>query len=393
MTKGLSALAVSRPILTAVANLLIVIAGVAALRAVEVRELPDVDRPVVTVRASLPGAAPETMDAEVTSVLEAAMARVNGVSSIRASSEEGVMRARAEFRPDIDLDVAAHDVREAVAAVERNLPDDVEGLAVVKADADSSSVMRLALISERLPQEALTRLADQEVSTELSSVPGVASVALFGDEEETLRIVVDPIRLASFGLVVDDVADRLRSANLDVPAGSFKSDDHLLLVRADAAIWRPAEIEALRLRPTVRLADVGQAFYGPADPVTQTLLNGRQVVGLGVIRRAQSNMIAISDGVRAAVDRLNARLQNAEVVIITDDARFIRESVREVVTTLALAVGVVIAVIYLFLGSWRATLVPAVAIPVSVFGALAAIYCQLASTNTCNALLARQRHH
>ena len=374
MTGGLPALAVSRPILIAVVNLLIVIAGLAAALAVEVRELPNVDRAVVTVRAQLPGAAPETMDAEVTSVIEGAMARVNGVMRINAASEEGTMRARATFRPGVDLDVAANDVREAVAGVARDLPDGVEQLTVVKADADSSPVLRLALASDRLPREALTRLAEEDVAVALSAVPGVAAVELFGDEGEVLRIVIDPLRLASFDLVIDDVAAVLAQASLDIPAGSFKSDDHMLLVRADASVWRPAEIEALRLRPDLPLGDVAQAFYGPADPTTRTLLNGRQIVGLAVIKRAQSNTIAISDGVGRAVARINARLRDADLAIVSDDARFIRGAVAEVVTSLLIAAGVVVLVVYAFLGSLRATLLPAVAMPVAIIGALAAIH-------------------
>ncbi|MEC8165498.1 MAG: efflux RND transporter permease subunit, partial [Pseudomonadota bacterium] len=185
----LPSLSVRRPVLVVVINLLIVIAGLAAVLGLEVRELPDVDRPIVMVRAFFDGASPETMDAEVTSVIEGAVARVSGVKTINAASEENNARIRGEFAPNVDLDVAASDVREAVAAIERDLPEGVEDVTIVKADADRLPVMRLALISEKLSQESLTRLAEEDLRAELTSIPGVATVELFGDQEQVLRVV------------------------------------------------------------------------------------------------------------------------------------------------------------------------------------------------------------
>jgi hydrophobe/amphiphile efflux-1 (HAE1) family protein len=370
----LPSLSVRRPTLIVVVNLLIVIAGLGALFGIEVRELPDVDRPVVTVRAFFDGASPETLDAEVTSVIEGAVARVSGIRTINSASEENNMRVRAEFLTHIDLDVAANDVREAVAAIERQLPEGIEDITIVKADADAAPIIRLALVSNRLSQEALTRLAEDDVGAELSAIPGVATVELFGDQEQVLRIVVEPMRLASYGLSIDDVAEVLRSTSLDVPAGSFKSADQLLLVRADASVWQPADVEALALRDEIRLGDVAQAFYGPAEAESYSLLNGRKVVGLGVVRRAKSNTIEISDAVDKTIERLNRRLDDVEVVKISDDAQFIRGSVREVVISLALAVSVVVAVIFFFMGAVRPTLIPAAAIPIALIGTVAAIW-------------------
>ncbi|MBT5665726.1 MAG: efflux RND transporter permease subunit [Rhodospirillaceae bacterium] len=370
----LPSLAVRRPTLIVVLNLLIVIAGLAALLGVEVRELPDVDRPVVVVRAFFDGASPETMDAEVTSVVESAVARVSGVKSIKSASEENNMRVRAEFGPDVNLDLAANDVREAVARIERTLPEGVDAVTVVKSDHDAYPIIRLALVSEALSQDAITRLAENEVVTELSAIPGVASVDLFGDQEQVLRIVIDPMRLARYGLTIDDVATVIRGVSLDIPAGSFKSDDHMLLVRADASVWRPEEIESLAIRGDTRLRDVAQAFYGPADALSHSLLNGRRVIGIGIVRKAQSNTIEISNAVDKAITHIQRRLDNVEIVKISDDARFIRSSVREVVTSLSITVGVVVLVIFVFMGSLRATLLPAVAIPVALIGTVAAIY-------------------
>ena len=370
----LPSLSVRRPVLVVVINLLIVIAGLAAVLGVEVRELPDVDRPVVIVRAFFDGASPETMDAEVTSVIEGAVARVSGVKTINAASEENNARIRGEFAPNVDLDVAASDVREAVAAIERDLPEGVEDVTIVKADADRLPVMRLALVSEKLSQESLTRLAEEDVSPELTSIPGVATVELFGDQEQVLRVVVDPIRLARYGLSIDEVANVLSSTSLDVPAGSFKSKDQLLMVRADASVWRPEAVERLAIRDNIKLGDVGQAFYGPAEAESYSLLNGRKVVGIGIVRRAQSNTIAISDAVQEAVERLNWRMKDAELIVISDDAQFIRSSVREVVISLSIAVLVVIGIIFVFMGALRSTLIPAIAIPIALSGTIAAIW-------------------
>ncbi len=371
---NLPGLAVQRPTLVIVVNFLIVVCGLAALFGIEIRELPDVDRPVVTVRAFFDGASPETMDAEVTSVIEGAVARVSGVKSIKSASEEDNARIRAEFLLNVDLDVAANDVREAVAAIARQLPEGVEDVTVVKADNDAWPIIRLALVNDNLTQAALTRLAEDDVSPELTAIPGIAMVDLFGDREQVLRVVVDPMQLARYGLSIDDIAEVLADTDMDVPAGSFKSADQLLLVRADASVWRPRDVEMLELRPNIRLGDVAQAIYGPAEPLSKSLLNGRGVVGFGLIRRAQSNTMAISNAVDKTIERLNRRLQGAHIKKISDDARFIRGAVREVIISLVFAIGVVILVIYAFMGALRPTLIPVMAIPIALVGTIAAIW-------------------
>jgi hydrophobe/amphiphile efflux-1 (HAE1) family protein len=370
----LPSLAVRRPTLIVVINLLIIVAGLSALLGVEVRELPDVDRPWVSVRAFFEGASPETMDAEVTSVLEGAVARVAGVRTISSASEEDNARIWAQFAPNVNIDVAANDVREAVAGVARRLPKGVEDIVVVKADTNARPIIRLALRSDRLSQEALTHLAEEDVKPELTAIRGVALVNLFGARAKVLRVVVDPMRLASYHLSIDDVARVLRSTDMDVPAGSFKSDDQMLLVRADASLWRPEDVERLAINENVRLGDVARAIYGPAEALSHTLLNGSKVIGLSLVRKAKSNTIAISDGVDRAIARLNRRLKGAEVIKISDDARFIRGSIREVIYSLGITTLVVIAVIYTFMNAVRPTLIPALAIPISLAGTLAAIW-------------------
>ncbi|WP_417439251.1 efflux RND transporter permease subunit [Idiomarina sp.] len=370
----LPSVSIRRPVLIVVLNVLIAIAGLAALMGVEVRELPDVDRPVVGVSATLPGGAPETVDAEVTSILEGAAARVSGVESIQSSSEENSARISIEFRPGVDLDVVAAEVREAVNQVRRELPDDVEQINVQKADSDARSVLDIAVSSDTLTQEELTRRLETDLSPAFLAINGVADVRLNGDRERVLRVDLDPLKLVSFGLSVTDVADALRLAPFDVPAGSLRSTDQRLIIRADATAITEEQVENIIVRDDTRIGDVAQAYFAPADAGSFVRLDGKPVVGLGVIRQAGSNTIEISDQALAVLDRLRERFPDMEMRITNDDAQFIRTSVAEVVTTLAITIVLVVATLWVFIGSFRATIIPAFSIPVALFGAIAAIW-------------------
>jgi len=370
----LPSVSIRRPVLIVVLNVLIAIAGIAALMGVEVRELPDVDRPVVGVSATLPGGAPETVDAEVTSILEGAAARVSGVESIRSSSEENSARISIEFRPGVDLDVVAAEVREAVNQIRRELPDDVEQINVRKADNDARSVLDIAVSSDSLTLEELTRRLETDLSPEFLAINGVADVRLNGDRERVLRVDLDPLKLVSFGLSVTDVADALRQAPFDVPAGSLRSTDQRLIIRADATAITEEQVENIIVRDDTRVGDVAQAYFAPADANSFVRLDGKPVVGLGVIRQAGSNTIEISDKALAVLERLRERFPDMEMSITNDDAQFIRKSVAEVVTTLAITIALVVATLWVFIGSFRATIIPAFSIPVALFGAVAAIW-------------------
>ncbi|EED36521.1 RND family efflux transporter [Luminiphilus syltensis NOR5-1B] len=368
---GLPELGVRRPWLTAVMNLLIAVAGIAALLAIEVRELPDVDRPIVNVRTTLPGASPETMDAEVTRILEGAVARVSGATEISSSSEENNSRVRVEFGPGSDVDRAAADVREAVSRVAQDLPENVEQISVFKADEDAEEIVRIAIRSDIYGEEKLARIVDKDIVPAFISLPGVADVPTFGARDRILRIILDPLRMTSYGLTVADLAEVLRRAPLDVPAGSFRSGDQQLLVRANAKVTSEEDIAALQIRDEVRVGDIARVAFTPADPENIVRFNGERVVGIGVVRQAGSNTIEISDGVNRAIAALNQRLEGVELIKISDDALFIRGAVAEVIKTLAVSILVVIATIRLFTGSMLLTLIPALAIPVSLLGTLA----------------------
>ncbi|MFD2631993.1 efflux RND transporter permease subunit [Idiomarina piscisalsi] len=380
-TNDLPSVSIRRPVLIVVLNILIAIAGIAALMGVEVRELPDVDRPVVGVSASLPGGAPETVDAEVTSILEGAAARVSGVRNINSQSEENSARISIEFNPGVDLDVVAAEVREAVNQVRRELPDDVEQVNVRKADNDARSVLDIAVSSETLTLEQLTRRLETDLSPEFLAINGVADVRLNGDRERVMRVDLNPLKLVSFGISVTDVADALRQAPFDVPAGSLKSTDQRLIIRADATAINEEQVENIIIQDDIRVGDVAQAYFAPSDASSFVRLDGKPVVGLGVIRQAGSNTIEISDRAIQVLERLRDRFPDMEMTITNDDAQFIRKSVAEVVTTLAITIALVIGTLWVFIGSFRATIIPALSIPVALFGAVAAIWLMGFSVN------------
>jgi hydrophobe/amphiphile efflux-1 (HAE1) family protein len=370
----LPSLSIRRPVLIVVLNLLIIIAGLAAFNTIEVRELPDVDRPIVSVTAAFPGGSPETVDTEVTSKLEGAVARVSGVKSINASSEEDSSRVRVEFRPGINLDDAANEIREAVSRIARELPDSVERLAIIKADNDAQSVVSLAVSSKTLDLESLTERVETDLAPLFLSIPGVADVRLNGDRERVLRVLLDPLRLTSFNLSVTEVAAALRQAPFDVPAGSMKSSDQQLIVRADATSVNVEQVSDIIISGDTRIGDVATVYFGPADAKNLVRLDGKTVIGLGIIRQARANTIDISDEVLALVKQIESRFPQLQIQVTSDDAEFIRGSVQEVITSLLLTIILVVMTLWVFIGSGRSTIVPALSIPISLMGALAAIW-------------------
>ncbi len=370
----ISSLGVRRPVLAIVLNLLIIVAGAAALMGVEVRELPNVDRPIITVRANFPGASPETVDTQVTSVIEGAVARVPGIVSLSSNSDYGGSRVTIEFDPSVDLNVAAADVRDAVSAAARGLPDDMEAPTVVKADADSSAIIRLSVTSERLGPAALTDIVENDIADAIAAVPGVADVQIYGEAEQAVRVVLDPFALASRGLSLADLTDALSDAAIDVPAGTLETADQELIVRADATVTSEAEVEAIAIDRRTRVGDVARVFFAPRDRSSSVRLDGQAVMGLAIVRQPQSNTIAISDGVDRVIERLAVTVPDVQVNKSSDDAVFIEGSITEVAKTLGISVLIVTLVIFMFVGSVRATLIPVVSMPIALIGTIAAVW-------------------
>ncbi|HBK92396.1 MAG TPA: multidrug transporter AcrB, partial [Parvularcula sp.] len=294
---GFVAALIKRPILAIVVNLLIVLAGFAALNGVEVRELPDVDNPVVTVDTRYPGATPEAVDAEVTSIIEGAVALVDGVTSISSSSSRERSRVVAEFSQSVDINIAATDVKNAVSGVTGRLPEDVEEPQVVKADNDSSPIMRLTVSANAMDPGELADLVEDVVAPRIQSVDGVAQVDVYGDRRRVIRVRIMQDSLAARGLTVADVASLVQGASASAPAGRIRNATQEILIRAETPATTPEDIGRLRLNAQTRVSDVAAVEWSFADETTTARVNGKPGVGIGIVRQAQSNTVAVSKGV------------------------------------------------------------------------------------------------
>jgi len=372
---GIVALFVARPVLTIVLNLLIIVAGLAAVLAVEVRELPSVESPIITVSTDYDGASPETVDREITATIENAAGRVPGIASIASSSDFGDSRVTVEFATGTDLDTAASDLRDAIGRVARDLPDEADDPRIVKADADAQPVMRLAATSDTLSAEELTLVVEDRIVDRLTAIDGVADLQVYGDREQVFRIDVDQARLASRGLSVADLSAALSSAAFDTPAGTLDGATQTLSVRARADIATVAGFEALAIDGNTRLGDIAAVSLGADIGSTTLRANGSTGVGMGVVRQAGSSTLAISARVREVVASLNGSLPDEVSLRVTsDDATFISGSIVEVLKSLAIAIAIVVCVIFVFLRDWRATAIPAIALPVALIGTVAGLW-------------------
>ncbi len=373
---GFTALFIRRPIFALVVNTLIVVAGLAAWNGIEIRELPQVDQPVISVTTTLDGAAPETMDREVTSVVEGAVSRVQGIRDISSTSSFGRSRVTLQFSDTTDIGQASNDIRDALGRVRNQLPDNVDEPSIVKADADSQPIMRLALTSDTMSMEDMTLLVENEISDRLAAVEGVADVAVYGDQEKIFRIDLDQAKLAGRGVTVANLRTALANASYDVPAGKLTSASQDISVRATADLQTPEQFENLILVNNVRLRDVATVTLGPDTGTTALRSNGRQGIGLGIVRQAQSNTVDISEGVRKVVETIQTQIlpEGTQLRITSDDAVFINGAIHEVEIALIVAVFIVTLVIYMFLLDWRATLIPTISMPIALIGTVAAIY-------------------
>ena len=373
---GFATIFIKRPVLAIVLNLLVVIAGLAAFRGIEVRELPNIDQPVITVRTNYTGATPDTIDKEVTSIIEGAVARTPGVVSIASTSSPGQSQVTIQFDQKTNIDVAANDLRDEIGNL-RTLPTDSNFTppTIVKADANSDAIMRLAVTSDTISIQDLTQVVNDVIITRLASVDGVADVQVYGDRSPILQILTDPNKAAAHGLTVGDIANALSTVTLDAPAGKISDPNRTLLVRADASAQSAAEVAAIRINPQTTVGDVADVVLGPADATTSLQINGKTGVGLGIVRQASANTIDISKGVRAALVDLQGSLpKGVNLQITSDDATYISGAIYEVVLTLLIATAIVIGVIYLFLRSVRVTFIPAVTVPIALSGTLAAMW-------------------
>lgn len=387
----LSDISVRRPVLAAVMSLLIVIFGLAALRSLPVRELPDVDNAVVTVTTTYRGAAPEVIDTDLTETIEGAIATISGIRTISSESRQGRSRVTIEFDSGVDIDVAANDVRDAVGRVRGELPEEADEPEVVKSDADADPVMRIAVTSDRMTTAEITDYVDRLIVDRIATLDGVANVNLVGERPFAVRIWIDRRALAARNLTVSDVEAALRRNNIELPAGEVESFNRQLSVRLNSRLdsiedFRAIVIDRVAGYP-VRLGDVARVEPGVADDTTVVRTNGTDAVGLWILRQSQSNTLEISKAVRAEMKAMERSLpEGMKIIVGSDDALFVGASIREVVTALFISLALVVAVILLFLRSIRATLIPAITIPVALIGSFLLIGLWGFSLNTLTLL-------
>ncbi|WP_029654964.1 efflux RND transporter permease subunit [Marinobacter daepoensis] len=370
----LSDVSIKRPVFATVLSLLIVVFGLAALLGLPVREYPDIDPPVVSVSTDYTGAAAEVVDTQITQVIEGAISGIEGIRSIESSTEQGESRTSIEFDTSRDVDIAANDVRDAVSRVLNQLPDEADPPVVRKADSDARPMMWVTLISDVWDSAELSDFADRVLADRLSVLDGVADVRIGGERRYAIRVWLDRTRLAARNITVSEVEQALRQNNVELPAGSVDSSTRNFTVRAEGRLSTVEEFRNLVIRrdgnDLLRLGEVANVQVGVESDVGRLRANGETAIGMGVIRQSKANTVAVSDAVQAELENIRRTLPpEVRIAESYDESVFIRASIKEVLITLVIAVSLVILVIFLFLRSWRATLIPAVTIPVAVIGA------------------------
>ncbi|MEB2345996.1 MAG: efflux RND transporter permease subunit [Deltaproteobacteria bacterium] len=374
----LSEICVERPVFASVLSILITLLGGIALWRLPNRELPDVDAPVVSVTTVYPGAASEVVEASVTEPLEDELIGIEGIDHLTSNSREQVSSITIEFELSRDPDLAAADVRDRVARARSRLPEDVDEPIVAKQDADASPVVWLALHGGR-DQIELTHIAENLVQDRLAKLPGVGVVMIAGERRRSMRIWIDNDRLTSYQLTVADVTAALRRENVDIPSGRIEGSEREFTVRTLGELDTAAAFEELIIADVegwpVRLRDLARVEVGPETERKIVRFNGKPAVGLGVVKLAKANTVAVADEVHAELERLASELPpGVELTVAFDGSTFIRDSIAGVIHALVEAVVLVLVVIWLFLRTLRATIVPAVAIPVSILGSFSILY-------------------
>ncbi len=383
----LSAICIERPVLTTVMSLIIVLFGLIALPRLPNRELPDVDPPVVSVTTIYPGAAAEVVETSVTQPLEDAVNGIEGVRHVRSESREQVSSISIEFGLERDIEAAANDVRDRVARARGELPDEIDAPVVAKTDADARPVLFMAIFGEEYDQIQLTRIVDERVRDRIEKLPGVARVVTGGDRRFSMRVWVDNRRLGAQNLTIAEVVAALQRENVDIPSGRVESRDTEFTVRSLGELKSVRDYERLIVAKVddklVRLGDVAEVETGPEDERKLLRYNRAPAVALGVIKQSKANTLSVATAVKREVAALDAELgEGLHLEVAYDSSVFIRESITDVTRTIFEASILVVLVIYVFLRSARATIIPAVAIPVSIIGAFGVLYFAGFSINT-----------
>jgi multidrug efflux pump len=371
----LSDTSIKRPVVGLVASILIVLIGALSFKRLPVREYPNTETAVVSVRTSYRGASAEVVETRITEPLEKELASIDGIRGIQSNSQEESSRITIEFTMNRNIDEAANDVRDRVSRARGNLPIDIDEPRIEKADPDASPVISLSFNSDRYSRLELVEMVERTAIQRIQTIPGVGSVTVRGPRF-AMRLWIDSDRLAAYGLTVSDVENALRRQNVEIPGGRIESSSREFPVRIVGRMAEVSEFENLVLLTQgnyqVKFADVGRVELGSEDYRSETYYKGMPTVSVSVVRQSNANLLDVANGVKASIPFIQGDMPDGvNVNVAFDSSTFVARSVKEVYSTLMEAAVLVILIIFLFLRDWRATLVPLVAIPVSLIGTFA----------------------
>ncbi len=369
-------ISIRRPVLTLMMNLALILFGVIALSRLPVRELPDIDPPIVSVTTVYPGANASVVETEVSERLEEELNNIEGIRTISSQSREQVSSITIEFDLSRDVDQCAQDVRDRVSRVRGKLPEFIDEPIVAKQDADASPIIWIGMNSELFTPLEMTQLAEKRIKNRLQTVRGVSGVVIGGEQRYAMRLWLDAERLAAHQLTVLDVERALRQQNIELPSGRVENLQREMTIQTRGEMKTPDEFNNLVLRADgaklVRLKDVGEARAGVENERTIARNNGRPCIFLGIVKQSKANTIEVAAGIKAELDRLKPTLPDGiQLVFNYDESVYVEKAVSEVWETLGIAFLLVVIIIWLFLGSLRSTIIPSVAIPVSIVGTFA----------------------
>ncbi len=372
-------LSIRRPVLATVMSLVIILLGVISFQRLSVREYPKIDTPVVSVRTVYKGASAQVVESQITQPLEDSISGIEGIRTVKSISREEVSTITVEFTLERDSDAAANDVRDRVARTRGRLPEAADEPVVAKVEADAQAIMWLAFFSDRHNPLEITDYADRYVADTLKTLPGVASVIIGGERRYAMRVWIDRDRLAGYGLAALDVENALRRQNVELPSGRIESREREFTVLAETDLRTVEQFSNMIIAEAhgypVRLKDIGRAELGAQDDRNAVRVNGKPTVGLGIVKQSTANTLEVAQAVKKVLPRIEHGLPpGMQLYLAFDSSVFIEASIKAVYWTLAEALVLVVLVIYLFLRSLRATLIPFVTIPVSLVGAFFIVY-------------------
>jgi multidrug efflux pump len=381
---------IRRPVFATVLSIVVLLIGLISYSRLSVREYPRIDEPVVTVETRYLGASAEVMESQITKVLEDSLAGIEGVDVMTSFSRSETSQITVRFKLSRNPDAAAADVRDKVSRVRARLPDGIDEPVIAKVEADAFPIMWLAVSTTTKTSIEVTDYVTRYIKPRLTTLPGAADVRVFGERRISMRIWLDPAKLAAYRVTPADVEDALRRQNVEIPAGRIESNQREFSVLAQTDLQAPEEFDAIVIRDVagypVRVRDVGRAQVAPVDERVIGRFMGNPAVSMGVIKQAVANPLELSQAVRKEVEEINKTLPDMKVEVVYDSSRFIEESIRAVFQTIVEAIVLVALVIFLFLRNLRATVIPLVTIPVSLVGAFTFMYLFGFSVNTLTLL-------